>query len=133
MTRVLVDTSALLAHLDADDPRHARVQSAFAALADDELVTHGYVIAESLAVARRRLGVDAVIALLDDVLPAMEFLIVDPTVHATAARNYRAALPTGTSFVDHVSFAVMAREGITTALALDPDFEAAGVKVVPEP
>jgi len=54
-----VDTSALIALLDRADPRHEAVRSTFLDLADRELVTHGYVVAETLAVARRRFGVVA--------------------------------------------------------------------------
>ena len=133
MTSVLVDTSALLVHLDADDLRHERVRTAFAELASEDLVTHGYVVAECIAVTRRRLGVDAVIALIDEVLPAIDVIPVDSSVHDEALRRYRSALPTGTSFVDQVSFVVVAREGIGTAFALDGDFASAGVTVVPPP
>ncbi len=133
MSRVFVDTSALIAHLDADDLRHAQVCSAFAAFESDDLVTHGYIVAESIAVARRRLGTDAVIALVDEVLPAIELLAVEAGVYAAALSRYRESLPTGTSFVDHLSFEVMAREGIGIAFALDADFGSAGVLVVPKP
>jgi predicted nucleic acid-binding protein len=83
------------------------------------------------AVTRRRLGVEATIALLDDVLPTIELLPVDAQLHAQAQQRYRATLPTGTSFVDHVSFAVMEREGIATAFVLDADFAATGVQMLP--
>lgn len=133
MTRVFVDTSALLAFLDADDPRHERVVSTFSELASDDLVTHGYVVAESLAVTRCRFGLEATISLLEEVLPAIELLAVDTALHTEAQQRYRAALPTATSFVDHVSFAVMVRERITKAFVLDPDFAASGVEMVPAP
>ena len=128
---VFVDTSALIALLDRADPRHEAVRSAFLDLADRELVTHGYVVAETLAVARRRFGMDGVIALLDDLLPVLAVLPVEPSLHASAQARYRASLPSGTSFVDQVSFAVMAQEAIDTAFALDADFVTAGVDVIP--
>ena len=131
VSRIFVDTSALLAHIDADDLRHEAVRQEFAAHRDDELVTHGYVVAEALAVARRRFGVEGVIAVLDDLLPAIVILAVEPSLHATAQSRYRASLPSGTSFVDQVSFAVIERDAIETAFALDPDFAAAGIAVVP--
>jgi predicted nucleic acid-binding protein len=126
-----VDTSALIALLDRADPRHEAVRSTFLDLADRELVTHGYVVAETLAVARRRFGVDGVIALLDDLLPVLAVLPVEPSLHASAQARYRASLPSGTSFVDQVSFGVMTAEAIDTAFALDADFVAAGVDVIP--
>ena len=131
MSRILVDTSALLALLDADDPRHDAVRAAFAEHPDDDLVTHGYVIAESIAVAGRRLGIDGVISLLDDVLPAISVLPVDSATHATAQTRYRAALPSGVSFVDQVSFVVIEREAIDTVLGLDADFVRPGLNVIP--
>jgi uncharacterized protein len=131
VTRILVDTSALLAFLDGDDPRQALVRSAFEDHVDDELVTHGYVVAESLAVVRRRLGVAGVTTLLDDVLPAIELLPVDVELHLSAQRRYRASLPTGVSFVDHVSLALMDREGIRTALVLDADFDRRDIEIIP--
>ncbi|MEP7378122.1 MAG: PIN domain-containing protein [Chloroflexota bacterium] len=133
MTRILVDTSALVAFLDADDPRHDRVVAAFADLANDDLFTHGYVVAESLAVVRRRLGLEATTTLIDDLLPTMELLAIDPDLHERAQERYRQALPSATSFVDQVSFALMEREAIATALVLDPDFAAPGRRLIPEP
>ena len=132
MSRIFVDTSALMAHLDADDARHPAVRDAFAAHRDDELVTHGYVVAESIAVARRRLGLAGAIALIDDLLPLAKGIPVEPAVHDAALVRYRAFLPSGTSFVDQVSFAVIDREGISTAFALDADFVSAGIEVVPK-
>lgn len=131
MTRVFVDTSALLALLDRADPRHAAVRDAFAGLRDAELLTHGYVIAESIAVARRRFGVDGAIALIDDLLPVIEVVPVEPGLHLRVQRGYREALPGGVSFVDRMSFAVIERDSMDAALATDADFLAAGVPVLP--
>lgn len=60
-------------------------------LAAADLVTHGYVVAESLAVARRRFGVEGAIALIDDLLPAIDVLTVESAVHAAAMARYRTA------------------------------------------
>jgi predicted nucleic acid-binding protein len=131
VSRVFVDTSALLALLDRADPRHESTRSQFVALADDELVTHGYVVAESIAVTRRRFGIDGVVTLLDDLLPVVEIVPVEPTLHAGALARYRESLPSGTSFVDQVSLAVMEQGGISTAFALDPDLARPGLTLLP--
>lgn len=131
VSRVFVDTSAILALLDADDPRQAAVAAAFAERRDDELVTHGYVVAESLAVARRRFGVEGAVTLLDDVLPPIVVLPVGLDAHEAARRAYRASLPSATSFVDQVSLEILRREGIATVLALDPDLATPGSTLVP--
>lgn len=131
MSRVFIDTSALLTLLDRADPRHQAARDCLVGLADADLVTHGYVVAESLAVARRRFGVDGAIALIDDLMPAIEVLAVDPTVHAAALSRYRSSLPSGTSFVDQISFELIEREDIETAFVLDDDFVAAGIRLIP--
>lgn len=131
MTRVFVDTSALLALLDRADPRHLEVRNAFAELSGTELVTHGYVVAESLAVARRRFGVDGAIALVDDVLPVVDIVPVEPELHRRVLARCRESLPSGISFVDRVSFAVIERDALDAALATDADFRAAGVPLIP--
>ncbi len=130
MTRVLVDTSALLALIDRADPRHADVLSSFEGLRNANLLTHGYVIAESIAVARRRFGVDGAIA-IDDLLPTIDVIEVSLATHASALERYRASLPSGVSFVDQVSFAVMRLEAIETAFAVDADFATSGFSVLP--
>jgi predicted nucleic acid-binding protein len=128
---VFVDTSALLALLDRADARHAQAREAFASLEDDHLVSHGYVVAETLAVARRRFGVDAVITLIDEMLPAVTILEVSPAEHAHVLDTYRASLPSGTSFVDQLSLHVMRRESIATVFALDPDLAAEAATAIP--
>jgi predicted nucleic acid-binding protein len=133
VTRIFVDTSALLALLDRADPRHAAVRDAFAGLRDAELLTHGYVIAESLAVARRRFGLDGAIALLDDILPVLAILPVEPALHLRVQRSYREALSSGVSFVDRMSCAVIERDSLDAALATDAGFRSAGVPVLPPP
>jgi len=129
--RVFVDTSAFLTLLDRADPQHPGVRAAFAGLGEADLLTHGYVVAESLAVARRRFGVEGAIALLDDVLPALTLVPVEPELHLRVQARYREALPTGVSFVDRISFAVIERENPDAVLATDADFRSTGVPVIP--
>jgi predicted nucleic acid-binding protein len=131
VTDTFVDTSALIALLDARDPRHPAVLASFRSATDDRLVTHGYVVAEAIAVARRRFGLDAAIALIDQALPALDTLPVTIEQHDEALRRHRASLPSGTSFVDQVSFVLIGSLGIGRALALDADFAALGIEVLP--
>jgi predicted nucleic acid-binding protein len=39
--------------------------------------------------------------------------------------------PSGISFIDRVSFAVIERDGLDSALATDADFRAAGIPLLP--
>ncbi len=131
MSRVFVDTSALLTLLDRADPRHDAARACFLDLADVDLVTHGFVVAEALAVAGRRFGVEGALALIDDLLPAIDVVAVEPAAHAAAMSRYRASLPSGTSFVDQVSLELMTREAVDTAFVFDADFAAMGIQVIP--
>lgn len=131
MSRLFVDTSALIAHLDADDPRRAAVDDVIEAHVTDELVTHGYVVAETLAVARRRFGVSGVRTLIDEMLPLLTIVTVDGPVFRGALDDFRASIDTATSFVDRLTLAVMRAESIDSVLALDPDLAAPGVRLLP--
>ena len=133
VTRVFADTSAILALLDRADPQHVAVRTAFAGLVDATLVTHGYVVAESLAVARRRFGVEGAMALLDNILPVVDIVGVEPELHRRVQAVYRLSLPSGISFVDRLSFAVIEREAVDAVFATDADFRAVGVPLVPAP
>jgi predicted nucleic acid-binding protein len=131
--RLFVDTSGILALIDRDDPAHERVTGAFARGREMPLVTHAYVIVETLAVARRRFGPLVASDIIDRVIPALEVTPVDAELHATAVRDFRAAIESSVSVVDRVSFAFMRREAIGSAIALDADFRTAGFETIPWP
>jgi predicted nucleic acid-binding protein len=131
VSRVFVDSSALLTLLDRADARHEAARDCLVGLRDADIVTSGYVVAECLAVARRRFGVEGAIAVIDDLLPLIDVVAVDTATHAAALARYRESLPSGTSFVDQVSLELMAREAIDTAFVFDADFASAGINVIP--
>lgn len=129
---VLVDTSALYAVLDRDDACHRAAAEAFGALlVDSQLVTHSYVVVETTALVQRRLGVDAVRALTDDLLPAFEIVFVDESLHAAAVAALLAAGSREVSLVDWTSFELMRRRGMVEAFAFDDDFARQGFTLVP--
>ena len=130
---VFVDTSALYALLDRDDTQHQKAKSAFSGLLKkEELVTHSYVIVEAVALTQRRLGSDAVRALVDELLPAIGTTIwVDEAAHRASMSALLAASPTDVSLVDQVSFHVMRELGVSRAFAFDDDFRAAGFSTLP--
>ncbi len=129
--KLFVDTSGILALIDRDDPAHDRVVAAFARGRDLPLVTHTYVVIETLAVARRRFGPLVAADIIDRVIPALEVTPVDAELHATAMRDNRAAIESSVSVVDRVSFAFMRREGIGSTIALGADFRTAGFETIP--
>ena len=130
---VFVDTSALIALLDRNEPRRPAVTEAWERALDggQHLCTSNYVVVEALAVAQRRRGMDAVRALHSDVLPPIEVVFVTAAEHEAATAAFLAAGRRRLSFVDCASFELMRRRGIVSALALDADFAEQGFELLP--
>lgn len=121
---VFVDTSALLALLDADDSEHTDAVLAWRELADEgtPLLSSNYVVVETTAVAQHRLGLDAVRALVRDILPLVEIAFIDTAIHDAALAALLAAGRRQLSLVDCASFELMRRRDVTRALAFDRHF-----------
>lgn len=128
---LFVDTSGILALIDRDDRSHLGTTEAFALGRSQPLVTHAYVVVETLAVARRRFDARVAADIIDRVLPAIEVTPVDAELHATALAAFRQSIDPSVSLVDRTSFAFMRREGIARAIALDADFRTAGFQTLP--
>ena len=129
-----VDTSGIYAILDRSDPEHERARLALEQLASEDarLVTHAYVVVEVGALVQRRLGLHVVRRFVDDLLPLMEVVQVDATMHAEAMAAFLAADRRGISLVDRVSFLVMRQLGIRRAFTFDADFADEGFAVIPD-
>ncbi len=130
---LFVDTSAILAIIDADQPRHRDVVDAFDSAIDagDPLYTSNYVLVETFALVQRRLGLAASRDLAVSFVPLLNTLWVDESIHQTALSALLAAGPRSLSLVDCTSFEIMRRHGLTQALALDRDFQLQGFQVAP--
>jgi uncharacterized protein len=129
---ILVDTSAFYALVDDRDPNHGRAREAFGRLAaTEDLVTHEYVLAETIALVQRRLGMTALRRFVDDLLPIAEIAWVDPAMHAEAREAMLASGSRAVSLVDRVSFLLMRRRGIDRAFAFDDDFAREGFQPLP--
>ena len=132
---VFVDTSAFLALLDAGVEGHAVSAHAWRGFleSDEPLVTSSYVLVETFALVRRRLGTAAVRSLAADILPLVEVDWVDEATHAAGLSAFLAANQRGLSLVDCVSFELVRRRGLDTVFSLDPGFARQGFAVVPGP
>ena len=130
---LFVDTSAIIAIIDADQPRHSDVVYAFDAAIDagNPLYTSNYVLVETFALVQRRLGMAASRDLASAFVPLLNTLWVDETVHETALSALLAAGRRSLSLVDCTSFEIMRRHGLTRVLALDRDFSRQGFQVAP--
>jgi len=127
VSRVFVDTSALLALLIPTDESHHDAATAFARLRDREavLVTTSYVLVETYALLDRRVGRGAVAAFREDFAPLLEVEWVDRNLHERGL-DLQMVRPRGVSLVDAVSFACIRKARIDEAFAYDRHFEQEG-------
>ena len=127
---VFVDTSAFYAVLSRTDSNYERAVQDWNALMDDssvKLCTSNYVVVETCALVRNRLGDDAMRGFLGNILPLAAVLWVDQKMHAAATEAMLAHGKDGPSLVDCSSFALMRDSGISRALAYDKHFASQGL------
>jgi predicted nucleic acid-binding protein len=130
---VFVDTSSLLAVLDADDMNHAPAKTLWESLlgGGTDLVTHNYILVETSALVLRRLGLEALRVFETDIVPVLHVIWVTPDVHEAAVGAHLLAARRALSLVDCVSFEVMRRAGLRSAFAFDPHFAQFGYELLP--
>ena len=111
MTAVFVDTSALVALLNADDEHHRRAARAFERLRSQRvpLMTTSYVL----------------------VAPLMNVVWVDDSLHNAGLDILAQRGKRPLSLVDAVSFATMRRSGVDDAFVFDQHFDQEGFTSVP--
>ena len=126
-----LDTSAIYAWADTADANHAVSVRRLQAILEsgEELLTHNYVLVESMALLQSRLGLAAASKLGKD---SSLFVVdwVDADLHASGIRELERSKKRRVSLVDHISFLVMRRRRVVWALAFDPDFTSAGFELV---
>ena len=129
---VFLDTSAAYAFLVGTDAAHQDVARAFRDVLEGgrELVTTNYVVVETTALLQHRVGLEAVRAFHDRVLPLARLVFIEPALHRRAYLRLMRADRRGLSLVDCSSFEVMEAEGLRDALAVDADFEGEGFAIL---
>jgi uncharacterized protein len=127
---IFLDTSAIYAWADTADANHRTAIRHLQSILDsgEELLTHNYVLVESIALLQARLGVAAAVKIAKD---STTFVIewVNDELHAAGIRELERSRNRRVSLVDHVSFLVMRRRRVATAFAFDLDFTSAGFRL----
>lgn len=135
MTRVLVDTGAFVALKRRKEKEHAEAVHALAALVDRgaSLVATNYIFAETYATLLTRIGRWAAFDWGADMRSGagIEFIHVSTELEDAAWEILASHEDKDWSYVDAVSFALMERDGISTAFAFDEHFRQRGLAVVP--
>ncbi len=131
--KVFIDTSALLAILDADDKYHRKAKEKWTELITSEalLFCNNYILVETFALIQNRLGMDAVKTLNNDVLPLINIDWVEEATHKAGVAALLTASRKRLSMVDCVSFASMRRLGIIKVFTFDPHFSEQGFMCIP--
>ena len=129
---IFLDTSAALAFVNAKDDYHSRsVETLDGILTDgDKLITHNYVISETVALLQRRVGLSSAIAFARDAQDHSRIHWVSEADHQDAVRRWAERGTRRLNLVDCVSFVVMEMYECDTAFSYDSDFETEGFRLV---
>lgn len=129
----LVDTSALLAVMDADDANHRRAKRKWIELLEKDvpLICSNYILLEMFAILHNRFAIKAVMAFQNDIVPILQIYWIDEFLHRTAMAAMLAAGRRRLSLVDCVSFELMRQLGLDNAFVFDSDFASQGFHCIP--
>jgi predicted nucleic acid-binding protein len=125
---VFVDTSAFYAVLDRDDANHSAAKRVWAALLHEKaaLFTTNYVLVETAALLQHRIGLAAVRAFHEDVVPVLRVDWIAAEGHRAGMEAVLAAGRKMLSLVDCVSFQSMRQMGLRQAFCFDKHFKEQG-------
>lgn len=133
MRKVFVDTSAFVATRNRREREHERARDALRELAAAQasLFTSNYVVAETYTALLVRVGRHEAIEWGRRLRAgaAIEVVRVEETVEDEAWSILESHADKAWSYVDATSFALMAREGATEALAFDEHFAQRGLRL----
>jgi predicted nucleic acid-binding protein len=132
VSRVVVDTSALLALLVPSNRAHPAAKRAFARLRarDAVLLTTSYVLLETYSLLGRRFGRAAVATFREGLAPLLDVVWVDEALHEAGLDLITAEKVAGLSLTDAVLLAAARSLEVDDVFAFDPHLEAAGLHPV---
>ena len=130
---VSLDTSGLYAVFDRDDMNHARARTAWEDWLREgaSLLTNNYVLVETAALLQHRIGLAAVRALHEEVMPLLQVDWVSKERHQAGMEAVFTAGRKKLSLVDCVSFQTMRNRGVRTAFSFDAHFREQGFAIKP--
>ena len=134
---IFVDTSAWLALADSHDRDHTAARELGPAIARGRFgkqITTNYVLAETLTIVRRRLGLPTALRFAGTLEESQEVQVfwIEPVHHHEAVSLMGSHADKDWSLTDCTSFVVMRALGVTHAFAFDHDFVQAGFRIHPE-
>lgn len=129
---IFVDTSALIAYVDAGDDFNERAVELFSSFAKDDynLITTNYIILEAIIIVKKRFGLEAVSSFNDNIVPSLRVYWINEEVHNIGVNNLIIANRKKVSLVDYTSFEIMKRLDIEKAFSFDNHFKSFGFETV---
>ena len=130
--RAFVDTSAIIAVLNADDRFHkeAKVIWQRELNIDTSLITTNYVLLETTALLQHRIGLRAVDVFYSEISPVLEIEWVDRDAHHAAMTSVLTSGRRQLSLVDCVSFEVIRRRSVDCCFTFDKHFSEQGFRLL---
>jgi predicted nucleic acid-binding protein len=131
---ILIDTSAIIALLCAEDRFHHQArQTWFDLLDQDQIIQcNNYILLEAISLIQKRYGMDILRTFHNDILPVLEVDWLDRTKHNQAMNALFLTNRRGISLVDYASFETMRDLDIRTAFTFDKHFAEQGFNTVPD-
>jgi predicted nucleic acid-binding protein len=131
---LFIDTSAILAILDADDQYHHAANQTWQEIlsSQEDIVSTNYVLVETFALVQHRFGLEAAKVFQEDIVSVIGVEWVTEPMHQAALALLLSTSKRRLSLVDCVSFVVMNRTGIHKAFTFDHHFREQGFEVVPQ-
>jgi len=132
MTRVFVDTSAIIALLVDSDSAHASARVAFESLSvrQASLLSTSYVLVETYALLGRRVGITAVESFRESFAPLLDIVWIAREFHEKALDELVKRSSKKLSLVDVSSFLVMKEQKIDEVFAYDRHFDQEGFRSI---
>jgi predicted nucleic acid-binding protein len=130
---VFIDTSAFYAVVDRSDQNHARARAVWTEInqAGAVLLTTNYVVLEISVLLQSRLGLPALRAFQEDVIPVLQIVWITEPRHKAGLEAVLAASRRKLSIVDCVSFQTMREYAIRRAFCFDLHFREQGFEILP--
>jgi len=131
---IFIDTSGFIAVLNRDEASHTKAAKTWTdiLMSGDTLVTTNYVLVETSALVQNRLGMAAIKAFQEDIVPVLRIEWIEKAVHHAAMGIMQGCGRKKLSLVDCVSFETMRLLGMTSAFTLDKHFEEQGFNCLPK-
>lgn len=130
---IFIDTSAFYAILDRDDANHASAGDTWLHLLRDKyaLLTTNYVLLETCALLQSRLGIPALRAFHQDIVPLLQIDWVSEERHYSGVEAALVASRKRLSVVDCIAFQTMRESGVQTAFCFDRYYAEQGFAILP--